>query len=144
MATTPSARRKARKYIVQALYQWQLTQNPLHEIETQFHADHDLSNIDTVYFSKILHGVPSQASKLDETLAQWIDRDVKELDPISLAILRMGVYEMQNCIDVPYRVVINEGVNLAKTFGATDSFKYVNGVLDKAAKSLRSAEVNAR
>ncbi len=143
MPSTPSARRKARKFIVQALYQWELTGNALNEIDAQFRTENDMEKVDTEYFSKLLHGVPSKRSELEAEMAPFLDRTVAELDPVSLSILRMGIYELTHCIDVPYKVVINESVNLAKTFGATDSFKYINGVLDKAARKHRSTEIKA-
>jgi len=143
MPSTPSARRKARKFLVQALYQWELSANPINDIDAQFRIENDMEKVDTDYFSKILHAVPQKKAELDQAVAPYLDRRVDELDPISVSILRMGTYELMHCIDVPYKVVINESVNLAKTFGATDSFKYINGVLDKAARKLRSVEIKA-
>jgi len=143
MPTTPTARRKARKLLVQALYQWQLTTAPVYEIDAQFRVDNDFSKIDGDYFTEVLSSVVSGAPELDSAMSDFLDRKVAELDPISKALLRVGMYEMTKRVDVPYKVVINEAVNLAKTFGATDSFKYVNGVLDKAAKQYRSVEVRA-
>lgn len=143
MPTTPTARRKARKFLVQALYQWQLTATPAHEIDAQFRVDNDFSKIDGEYFTEVLASVTTSAPQLDAEMAPYLDREVSELDPVSKALLRVGMYEMMKRVDVPYKVVINEAVNLAKTFGATDSFKYVNGVLDKAAKTYRTAETNA-
>ncbi|NVK10507.1 MAG: transcription antitermination factor NusB [Gammaproteobacteria bacterium] len=143
MPSTPTARRKARKFLVQALYQWQLTATPAHEIDAQFRVDNDFSKIDGEYFTEVLASVTMSAAQLDSEMAPYLDREVSELDPVSKALLRVGMYEMKKRVDVPYKVVINEAVNLAKTFGATDSFKYVNGVLDKAAKTYRAAETNA-
>jgi len=143
MPSTPSARRKARKLLVQALYQWELSANPINEIDAQFRVENDMEKVDSDYFSNLLHSIPQKKGELDQTMAPYLDRRVDELDPISVSILRMGTFELMNCIDVPYKVVINESVNLAKTFGATDSFKYINGVLDKAARKLRSVEIKA-
>ncbi len=137
----PAARRKARQKALQALYQWQMAQANINDIEAQFRADNDFSKIDSPYFSDILHGVPSMLSELDEALRPVIDRQLDELDPVELAILRIGGYELFRRVDVPYRVVINEGIELAKRFGASESHRYVNGILDKLALQIRAAEV---
>ncbi len=115
-----AARRKARSLAVQALYSWQIAGQPLHEIEAQFRTDNDFSEVDGAYFHEILHGVPRQKSELDSTFEPCLDRPLAEIDPGELAILRLSTYELRNRIDVPYKVVINEGIELAKTFGATD------------------------
>lgn len=142
--STPAARRKARRYTLQALYQWQMAGAALNDIEAQFLADNDMKKVDRAYFHALLHGVPAQVTGLDEALRPFLDRRVEELSQIEKAILRMGAFELKERIDVPYRVVINEAIELAKTFGAEDSFKYVNGVLDKLARRLRSAETAHR
>lgn len=142
--STPAARRKARRYTLQALYQWQMAGAALNDIEAQFLADNDMKKVDRAYFHALLHGVPAQVTGLDEALRPFLDRRVEELSQIEKAILRMGTFELKERIDVPYRVVINEAIELAKTFGAEDSFKYVNGVLDKLARRLRSAETAHR
>jgi len=139
----PAARRKARKLALQALYQWHMAETAVHELEAQFLTDNDMSKVDKEYFHEVLHGVPANKSVLDEEITKFIDRDLTKLTPIELAILRMGAYELKHRIDVPYRVIINEGVELAKSFGATDGHKYVNGVLDKLAQQLRIPEVNS-
>lgn len=138
-----SARRKARSLALQALYGWHVAGLPLSDIEAQYRTDNDFAKVDGAYFHELLTGVGKNLTELDESLATVLDRPVKELDPIELATLRIGVYELMHRIDVPYKVVINEGIELAKTFGATDGHKYVNGILDKLAPRLRSAEVNA-
>ena len=139
----PSARKKARRFAVQALYQWHMTGANLTDIETQFLSDNDFKKTDTDYFHELLHGIPSCVNELDEAFEKYLDRDKKDLDRVELAILRVGVYELAKRLDVPYRVVINEGIELAKTFGATESHKYVNGILDKASQALRMVEVRA-
>ena len=101
-----------------------------------------MAKVDGEYFSELLHQVPASLSELDEHITGFLDRDMTELTPIELTILRIGAYEMIRRTDVPYRVVINEGVDLAKKFGATDGHKYVNGVLDKLAHSLRTQETS--
>jgi transcription antitermination protein NusB len=138
-----SARRKARSMAVQALYSWQIAGLPVSDIEAQFRTDNDFSKVDGAYFHELLTGVPRNLTELDEHLASVLDRPVKDVDPIELAVMRIGVFELTKRIDVPYKVVINEGIEMAKIFGATDGHKYVNGILDKLAPRLRSAEVNA-
>ena len=137
----PAARRKARKFATQALYQWQMTKHSLNEIETQFRTDNDMRKTDTGYFHELLHEIPGNVNELDSYFEPYLDRDKSELDQVELAILRIGIYELAKRLDVPYRVAINEGVELAEIFGATDSHKYVNGILDKSAQKLRLAEL---
>ncbi|TRX73131.1 transcription antitermination factor NusB [Pseudomonas mangiferae] len=138
-----AARRAARSLAMQALYQWQLAGHSLNEIEAQFRVDNDFSAVDGAYFREILHGVATQKTELDAELTPCLDRPLDELDPVELAILRLSTFELRNRLDVPYRVAINEGIELAKVFGATDGHKFVNGVLDKLAPRLRAAEVSA-
>ena len=137
----PSARKKARRFAVQALYQWHMTGANLADIEAEFHAENDFKKTDVDYFHELLHGVPSCVNELDEAFVKYLDRDKKDLDRVELAILRVGVYELLKRLDVPYRVVINEGIELAKPFGANESHKYVNGILDKTSQALRMVEV---
>lgn len=137
------ARREARTLAMQALYSWHIAGQSLNEIEAQFRVDNDFSKVDGAYFHEILHGVPRQKTELDAAFASLLDRPLEEIDPVELAILRLSTYELKNRVDVPYKVVINEGIELAKVFGATDGHKFVNGVLDKLAPTLRAAEVNA-
>lgn len=138
----PSAarRRKARTLVLQALYQWHMTQAGINQIEAEFAADNDMAKVDVTYFRELLRGIPAKRTELDNLFAPLLDRPVSDVDPIELALLRMGAYELANRIDVPYRVVINEAVELAKKFGGTDGHKYVNGILDKLAPRLRQAE----
>lgn len=143
-SSSPAARRKARRYALQALYQWQLAGAALGDIEAQFLATNDMEKVDRTYFHDLLHGVPGQVGDLDEALRPFLDRRVEELSQVEKALLRLGAFELKERLDVPYRVVINEGIELAKVFGAEDSFKYVNGVLDKLARRLRSAETAHR
>ncbi|MEK9766382.1 MAG: transcription antitermination factor NusB [Thalassolituus sp.] len=138
---SPAARRKARRFAVQALYQWQLAGSSLSEIEAEFRTDNDMSKVDLEYFHDILHGVPKEKGRLDDKISPFLDRRIDELTPVELAILRLGAFEMCHRIDIPYKVVINEAVELAKTFGATDGHKYVNGVLDKLAQRERMVEI---
>ena len=139
--SSPAARRKARRFALQALYQWQVSGSGLGDIEAEFRTDNDMSKVDDEYFQDILHGVPKEKSVLDEKIQPFLDRRIDELTPVELAILRLGAFEMCHRIDVPYKVVINEAIELAKTFGATDGHKYVNGVLDKLAQRERMVEI---
>lgn len=140
---SPAARRKARRFTVQALYQWQMTGTNLGEIETQFRVDNDMRKTDVAYFHELLHEIPKCLNHLDGLFTPYLDRELKDLDRVELAILRIGTYELSKRIDVPYKVAINEGIELAKYFGATESHKYVNGVLDKVAQKLRVLEMKA-
>lgn len=135
----PAARRKARKLAVQAVYSWQLSQNTFSEIEAQYLTDNDTSKVDVEYFLELLNGVGSYHKSLDTTLSPFLDRPINELDPVELAVLRIAAYELRERLDVPYKVAINEAIELAKSFGADDSHRFVNGVLDKAVDSLRPA-----
>ncbi|WLG96459.1 transcription antitermination factor NusB [Pseudomonas sp. Z1-29] len=136
-------RREARQLATQALYQWHMAKQSLNEIEAQFRVDNDFSDVDGAYFREILHGVPAHKTEIDTALAPCLDLTIDELDPVELAVLRLSTWELMQRVDVPYRVVINEGIELAKVFGSTDGHKFVNGVLDKLAPRLREAEVKA-
>jgi len=141
---TAATRRMARHYAMQALYQWKMAGASINAIEVEFRVDNDMTNVDVEYFHEILHGVPQHLSELEELFAPFlVDRALHELDPVTEALLRMSSYELKFRIDVPYKVVINESVSLAKKFGAEDSHKFINGVLDKAAAIARAPEVNA-
>lgn len=139
----PQHRKKARRLAMQALYQWHVAETPINQIEAEFLADNDMAKVDREYFSEVLRGVPSQKSELDEHIEKHISRPLKDLTPVELAILRMGTYEFIHRIDVPYKVIINEGVELSKTFGANEAHRFVNGVLDKLAQELRIVEKGA-
>src|SRR5688572_17681237 len=142
MQTLPAQRSKARHYAMQALYQWSVSQNPLNVIEAEFHTDNDMTVVDTDYFHELVHQVPAQLATVETDFLPYVtDMALHELDPITLALLRLATYELRFRPDVPYKVVINESLRLAKKFGATDSYKFINGVLDKVAARLRSAEV---
>lgn len=138
-----AARREARSLSVQALYQWHMAGQAINEIEAQFRVDNDFAKVDGAYFHEILHGVPANKGEIDGLILPCLDRAMDEVDPVELAVLRLSCYELLKRIDVPYRVVINEGIELAKIFGATDGHKFVNGVLDKLAPTLREVEVKA-
>lgn len=137
---TPSARRKARRFALQGLYEWQLSGNPSYEIEARYRVENAMHKVDLDYFHELLHKIPTLVSELDALFTLHLDRAFEALDPVELATLRIGTYELKHRLDVPYRVVINEGIELAKTFGASESHKYINGVLDRLAADLRKLE----
>jgi N utilization substance protein B len=125
---------------MQALYQWQLTGQSFAELRNQYATDEGYPDVDPEFFVQLLQGVVENAAELDSTLGQWIDRPVAQLDPVEHAVLLIGVQELRQHVEVPYRVVLNECVELTKKFGATEGHKFVNAVLDRAARSLRAAE----
>ncbi len=133
----PSPRRKARELAVQAVYSWQLSQNSVNDIEVNFLTDNSARRFDISYFQQLLRGVTTKVSQLDAAISPHVDRPLEDVDHVEKAILRVAIYELIDCLDVPYRVVINEAIELAKAFAADDSHKFVNGVLDKAVKLLR-------
>lgn len=138
------AKSNARKCAVQALYQWQMTGDSLSRIETYFLEEQHLKGAQKSYFSEIFHGVPAKLDLIDQALSAYVDRPVEKIDPVERAILRVGAYELLFRLDAPYRVIINEGVNLAKEFGAEGSHKYVNGILDKVSQQHRALEIAAK
>jgi transcription antitermination protein NusB len=134
------ARSIARKLAMQALYQWQMTAHEANDITRQFVESEEFAGADREYFEELLRGCIKEKDQINAAITPFIDRPLEQLDPVETAILMMGVFELRSRIDVPYRVVINEAVDLTKRFGATDAHKYVNAVLDRAAKELRAAE----
>lgn len=137
------AKQKARKLSLQALYSWDLGGIDLATIEVNFHIENDMSKVDSELFKNLLYGIPKCLSEIDDTYQPHLDREHEQLDPVSRAILRMATYELLYSIEVPYKVAINEGVNLAKTFGPTDAYKFINGVLDRVAAVTRATEISA-
>ena len=134
------ARSLSRKLAMQALYQWQMTGQSFAELRNQYAGEEGFADADATYFGELLEGVTESAAALDAHLGTLIDRPVAQLDPVEHAVLLIGLFELTRRLDVPYRVVINEGVDLTKRFGATDGYKFVNAVLDRAARALRAAE----
>lgn len=137
---SPSKRHHARKFAIQALYQWQLTQDDATEIMIQFLKTMSTKQNDVEYFRVLLEGIPQQDHEFSSLIQPCLDRPLDEIGPIELSVLRLGTYELKYRLDIPYKVVINESVELAKLFGPEDSHKYINGVLDKLALSLRPLE----
>jgi N utilization substance protein B len=125
---------------MQALYQWDLSGSTLSEIEVQFLEDEDFTKADKDYFHELLHEVPARLDEVEQAFTSFLDRPLDELDPVERAVLRMASYELMARIDVPYKVIINESVNLTKKFGAEQAYKYINGVLDQTARRLRAVE----
>jgi len=138
-----SARRRSREFALQGLYSWLLAGQAVSDITAQLEESKGYDRADQAYFYRLLHGAIELQAELEEALAPCLDRKVKELSPVERAILLLGAWELRNAPEVPYRVVINEAVELAKSFGGTDGHKYVNGVLDKLARSLRTLEDKA-
>ena len=132
-----SPRRRARECAVQALYSWAVSQNSPEIVELNFMTEQDMKGVDTPYFRKLFRQTVETVETVERIMQGYLDRGLEELDPIEKAILRLAVYELQFEADVPYKVVINEAIEVAKVFGADESHKYINGVLDKIAPVVR-------
>ena len=139
-----SARRRARECAVQGIYQWQLNPQDPTLIAAELNEDEQFRDVDQNHFRDLFYGVVAQVDALRAAVTPHLDRPMNELSPIEHAILLVGAYEFEHHLEIPYRVVINEGVELAKSFGGTDGFKYVNGVLDKLAAVMRAVEIGAK
>ncbi|HEX7934863.1 MAG TPA: transcription antitermination factor NusB [Paraburkholderia sp.] len=138
-----SARRRSRELATQGLYQWLLSGSPGGEIDAQLRGAQGFDKADHEHLDAILHGVIRDSEALSAAIAPCLDRPIEQLSPVERAVLLVAAFELKNHVDIPYRVVINEAVELAKTFGGADGYKYVNGVLDKLAAQLRVAETEA-
>ncbi|NCS66171.1 MAG: transcription antitermination factor NusB [Hydrogenophilales bacterium CG03_land_8_20_14_0_80_62_28] len=136
-------RRLSRELALRALYQWQLTGDDLARLLVQAETAEEYPDANIEFLKKLLEGVLREAEALNLALAQHLDRPVEQLSPIEHGILLIGAFELSHSLDVPYKVAINEAVNLAKAYGGTDGHKYVNGVLDKLAKAVRRTEIEA-
>ena len=143
-AAPKSARRRAREIALQGLYEWLIAGSEPAVIEAHLREIDGFAKCDQPHFELLLHGCIGEAAELDAVLARHVDRKTTLLSPIEHGALMIGAFEMKHCIDIPYRVAINEAVELAKSFGGTDGHKYVNGVLDRIAADLRPLEVQAR
>lgn len=137
-------RRRARGLAMQGLYQRHFSKTPISDIEAEFMVDNDMTKVDVLYFRDILRGVHREQAELDKLIEPYLDRPLREVDPVELAIVRLGTYELKHRVDVPYKVVINEGIEMAKRFGGTEGHKFVNSVLDKLSQRLRLAETRSR
>jgi N utilization substance protein B len=138
-----SARRKAREFAVQGLYEWLIGRADAGLVDAHVREQDGFAACDAAHFDMLLHGCIRESAELDEQLVAHLDRQTAQLSPVEHAVLMIGTYELRHCIEIPYKVAINEAVELAKSFGGTDGHKYVNGVLDKTAADLRPAEVEA-
>ncbi len=138
-----SQRRRSRELALQGLYEWLLSGAEAAAIDAHMREHDGFDKCDSQHFDALLHGCIAEAADLDAALARHVDRKTTELSPVEHGVLLIGVYELKHCIDIPYKVAINEAVELAKAFGGTDGHKYVNGVLDKSAADLRPVEVQA-
>lgn len=136
----PSARHKARELAVQGIYSWQMTKNPAQQIELHLATTSDMTKVDMAYFQELLRAVVNDYDTLDTRIRPYLGRLPEELDPVEKAVLRLATYELLERPDVPAKVVVNEAIELAKSFGAEESHKFVNGVLDKAIRTLRKHE----
>ncbi len=131
-----SPRRRARECAVQALYSWFVSKNSVDEVESSFITDQDMKGVDVPYFHQLLNGAIDNIVSVDAAFQPYLDRSQDDLDPIEYSILRLASYELKFQHDVPYKVVINEAIEVAKVFGSDDSHKYINGILDKLAPAL--------
>jgi transcription antitermination protein NusB len=138
-----SARRRAREIALQGLYEWLISGAEASVVDAHMREQEGFGKCDSAHFDALLHGCIGEAVEIDAALTRHVDRKTTLLSPIEHGVLMIGVYELKHCIDIPYKVAINEAVELAKSFGGTDGHKYVNGVLDKAAADLRAVEVTA-
>lgn len=143
-APVKSARHRARELALQGLYQWRIAGSSITQIEKATREEKSVGRYDVDFFVQLLRGAANQHEALAEKIAPHLDRPLSELSPIEFSVLLLGAYELTNLPEIPYRVVINESVELAKTFGGSDGHKFVNGVLDKLAAQLRAVEVNAK
>ena len=134
-------KRRARRLALQALYQWLMSNTELSEIEAQFRAINNMDKVDVEYFCRLLYGVPEQLKRIEDAFTPLLDRPIHTLNPIELTVLRLSSFELFNCMEIPYRVVLDESVSLAREFGSQDGHKYVNGILNNLAKEVRATEI---
>jgi transcription antitermination protein NusB len=140
------ARKKARQLLMQALYQWQMTGMDLYAIKMQFHTMNDMTNpskCDTEYFDTLFYNIAKNIVETDAAFSPYLDRELKDLNPIELAVIRLGSHELLHCPEIPCRVVLNEAISLAKNYGSEDGHKYVNGILNKLAHEVRKIELES-
>ncbi len=142
MNQTIKGKRKARKLALQALYQWLMSGTELSEIEAQFRVANDMGKVDADYFCRLLHDIPASLNQLEDAFTPFLDRPLQSLNPIELTVLRISTFELLHCPDIPWRVVLDESVTLAKAFGSQDGHRYVNGVLNNLAKQVRATEIS--
>lgn len=143
---TPSAaeRHNARHYAVQAMYQWQIAGAAIADIEAEFLLEHIEKKLDMAYFKELIHGIPTNLDIIDNAIKPFLNRSMSDIDPVELAVLRLATYELLKRPDVPYRVIINEALQLTKKFGSVEGYKFVNGILDRIAKANREVEIKSQ
>lgn len=139
-AVNPHARHNARRYALQAMYQWQIAGTAVSDIEAEFLKYHINKKYDLDYFKELIHGVPKYQTEIDQEMKLFLGRSLQDIDPVELAVLRLAIYELIKRPDVPYRVIINEALELTKKFGSVEGHKFVNGILDRVAKKTRVTE----
>ena len=140
----PAARSRSRRRALQAVYAWQLSSTPVEKVLEQFSSEQDMEIADLAYFEDLVRGVIKGHKELDQSLSMYVDRPMEQVDPIERAVLRLAAFELRDRLDVPYRVIINEAIEIAKRFGSDHGHTYVNGVLDQAAGQWRSVEIKNR
>lgn len=140
----PIARHNARRYALQAMYQWHIAGESMDKIEAEFLQYHIDKKIDLVYFKEVIHGVIKHQTEIDAEMRPFLKRSFKEIDPIELSVIRIAIYELLKRPDIPYRVIINEALELTKKFGSVEGYKFVNGILDRVAKKIRVIEIEKK
>lgn len=141
-ALSPAARHNARRYALQAMYQWHIAHTAINIIEAEFLRYHIDKKFDLAYFKELIHGIPENQKEIDLEMRPFLGRAISEIDPVELSVLRIAIYELIKRPDVPYRVIINEALELTKKFGSIEGYKFVNGLLDRIAKKNRVDEIN--
>lgn len=142
--TTFTAIRKARRFALQGLYEWHISSKPIHDIEAHTRASNAMHTVHLGYYHELLHEIVKDVEQIDALISSKIDRDINQLDGVERATLRIGVYELKNRLEIPFKVVIDEAIQLNSHFGSVDGHKFINAVLDKLALQLREAEVKAQ
>jgi transcription antitermination protein NusB len=140
----PIARHNSRRYALQAMYQWQIAGEAIEQIEMEFLRYHIDKKIDLAYFKELIHGVIKHQNDIDNEMRPFLKRSFQEIDPIELAVIRIAIYELLKRPDIPYRVIINEALELTKKFGSVEGYKFVNGILDRVAKIVRVVEIEKK
>jgi N utilization substance protein B len=138
-----AGRVKARRCAVQALYQWQVGGATPETILAEFLNEREVDKVDVEYFAELARDIPRQIAELRAVIEPLLDRPWERVGPVERSVLLVGAYELKNCLHIPYRVVVNEGIELSKMFGADEAHRYINGVLDRLARTLREVEINA-
>lgn len=138
---TIRGKRNARKLALQSLYQWLMSNSALSDIEAQFRTINNMDKVDVDYYCRILHGVPRRLKDIEDAVQPLLDRPIDSLNPIELSIIRLSTFELFECLETPYKVVLDESVSLAKEFGSQEGHRYVNGVLHNLAKKVRVDEI---